>query len=204
MHPIHPRHSHKAKKVHLFLCVTINTHLSLCMQSFRQKTNHVSETSLAQHSTAMCCLQLQWGYNQSDMKSLWCRCGSNWDGVQEWQEPLSLQDMGGRRNPGILGCDKLICVVPMEDGWVCVGIHLKHQVIKWYDSLLVSVASTSHVSLCIQCKAGQTCLSINFVLRPPTSLQRPHLLCICMLILSSLSVYANLTSLRLFSMELLQ
>ncbi|DBA82417.1 TPA: hypothetical protein ACH3X2_000660 [Trebouxia sp. C0005] len=63
-------------------------------------------------------------------------CGSNWDGVQEWQEPLSLQDMGGRRNPGILGCDKLICVVPMEDGWVCVGIHLKHQVIKWYDSLL--------------------------------------------------------------------
>ncbi|DBA83066.1 TPA: SUMO1 sentrin specific peptidase 1, variant 2 [Trebouxia sp. C0004] len=63
-------------------------------------------------------------------------CDSNWDGVREWQEPLQLQDMCKRRSPSILDCDKLICVVPLEDSWVCVGIDLKHQVIKWYDSLL--------------------------------------------------------------------
>lgn len=60
----------------------------------------------------------------------------NLDDVWEWQEPLQLQDMGGRRSTGILDCDKLICVVPLEDSWVCVGIDLEHQVIKWYDSLL--------------------------------------------------------------------
>ena len=118
----------------------------------------------ALRNMAMCCLQLQWGYNQSGMKSLWCRCDSNWDGVREWQEPLQLQDMGRRRSPGILDCDKLICVVPLQDSWVCVGIHLKHQVIRWYDSLLVSIASTSQLSLCISCKAKRTCLSNNFVL----------------------------------------
>lgn len=137
------------------------------------------------------------------MKSLWCRCGSNWDNVREWQEPLQLQDMGRRRTPGILDCDKLICVVPMQDSWVCVGIHLKHQVIEWYDSLLVSAASTSYTSLCILCKPAQACLSINF----PWQVRKGHICRVftpCMLMLSGCSVYAILTSSRFCSIDLLQ
>ena len=143
VHPIHPRH--KAKTVYCFCACTIAKNRAL-------------------HSRAMCCWQLQWGYSLSDMKSRWCRCGSNLDDVGEWQEPLRLQDMGGRRSPSILDCDKLICVVPALECWRCVGIDLKHQVIRWYDSFLVSIAFDSQLRLCISCRAGQTCLSIMFVL----------------------------------------
>jgi len=157
-------------KQKLFICFCactiawpyIHIHVRNCLGR-TSRTSTLSKNR-ALHSTAMCCLQFQRGYSQNAMKSLWCRCESNWDDVREWQEPLQLQDMGGRRSPGILDCDKLICVVPLLECWRCVGIDLKHQVIRWYDSFLVSIASESQLSLCISCKAGQTCLSIKFVL----------------------------------------
>ena len=157
-------------KQKLFICFCactiawpyIHIHVRNCLGR-TSRTSTLSKNR-ALHSTAMCCLQFQRGYSQNAMKSLWCRCDSNWDDVREWQEPLQLQDMGGRRSPGILDCDKLICVVPLLECWRCVGIDLKHQVIRWYDSFLVSIASESQLSLCISCKAGQTCLSTKFVL----------------------------------------
>ncbi|KAL0044061.1 hypothetical protein WJX82_006751 [Trebouxia sp. C0006] len=103
-------------------------------------------------------------------------CGSNLGDVGEWQEPLRLQDMGGRRRPGILDCDKLICVVPLLECWRCVGIDLKHQVIRWYDSFLYAEADDEMVealSSWVQHETMQTLDLSKWEVKSPTDMALP-------------------------------